>query len=131
MSRGKPTPVQLIADAMAALADGLGVSEVSRKTGLPKATVSRLRTQFAPKLKQVGTEKQNELAELIGASLRSKFGALGAIEGQLSNEAWRASQSAEGLAELHKTIQAATDRTLSALEPEGEEQGQDGGETTS
>lgn len=106
---------QVRAEAIAALLAGQGVTEVARKYKLSKATVSRLKNKIGPEtLKQIETEKQNSIAELIESHLSESLQAAAGLARKVrSNDEWIFSQNAADIGVLYGIL---TDKAIRILE---------------
>lgn len=76
MTRGKAHPPELRANAEALLLAGHSQAEVRGKTGLPKATVSRIAAGLGERVERVGTEKRESAGELIMAYFETALRAM-------------------------------------------------------
>ncbi len=126
MARGKAHSDDIRAQVIAAILAGEGVSDISRRLQLPKATVSRLRNEVAPeKLEQVGTEKREEVNDLICNYLAKNFRALESICEVLSDASYLRQHSPQQLASVHEELSGKAFQIIEAEpiveEPDGEE----------
>jgi transposase-like protein len=102
------------ARVVAALMAGQGVSEVSRATGVPKATVSRIKNDLAPEImEQVGTEKKERLENLIADCLAANLTTLRHISEFARRPDWLIAQSAHDLAMFYGVT---ADKAVAILE---------------
>ncbi|HEX7333419.1 MAG TPA: hypothetical protein VF290_18085 [Pyrinomonadaceae bacterium] len=103
------------AEVIAALLAGQGVNEISRQYKIPKATVSRLKNSLAAKqLEQVGTQKREQIADLIEGHLRQSLKAAAALaEKVATNNEWFIKQNAADVGVLYGIL---TDKSIRILE---------------
>jgi hypothetical protein len=102
---------------MAALLAGQGVCEVAAELNVPKATVSRIKSQMAPdQLEQVGTKKQEDFGALLADYLRETIITLRAQTRFFRDESWLEKQSASEVAVLHGVCADKGLRLLEAIE---------------
>lgn len=100
--------------ALAALLEGQGISEVARRYKLPKSTVVDLKHSIdSEEFAQVRTKKQESLAELIEAHLRSSLQAAGNIAKQTQDANWLAKQDSDKLGVFYGIL---TDKAVRILE---------------
>ena len=76
MARGQSLSDETKAQVLAALAAGGGVGEVSRQTGVPKGTVSRLKNELAP---QVLAQSISEQSAVVAPQLEQSRASVGTV----------------------------------------------------
>jgi transposase-like protein len=103
---------------MAALLEGQGVSKVARDLKVSKATVSRIKNTVAPEhLKQLETEKRENIAELMISHLTTSLKAANALaEKAAINQSWFDKQSAGEIAVLYGVLSDKAIRLVEAIE---------------
>lgn len=115
--QGKPISDERRAVVLAALLQGQSVNEIARVYKMPKSTVSRLKkTLPADKLQQVGTQKAENLAEMIATNLERSFAAISNVLNVTNNVDWLNKQSASELATLLGVTSDKVFRVLEAIE---------------
>jgi hypothetical protein len=124
MAKGKAHTSETKAAVMAALLEGQGVNEIARDYKLPKATVSRMKSEISTeKLEQLGTQKKEQIGELIVGYLRTNLHALSVQALHTEDKAWLNKQEAGSLGTLHGIMCDKAVRILEAIEPVSEELG--------
>ena len=107
------------AAVMAALLTGQGVSETARALNLPKATVSRIKSEISrERLEQVGTEREERLIDLVMDYVSTNLRTLKAQSIEVGRADYVKKQSASEIAVLHGVLADKTVRILAALEPD-------------
>jgi transposase len=102
---------------LAALLTGQGVNQIADKYKIPKSTVSRLKSKIPQEqLEQIGTQKADQLANLIAQNLEASFKARDNILRQTENADWLNKQSASELATLYGVAYDKDLRILEAIE---------------
>ncbi len=115
--QGKPIGDDKKAVVLAALLAGQGVNEISSTYNIPKSTVSRLKATIPKEqLEQVGTQKAENLADLIAKNLEASFQARANILKQTENADWLNKQSAAELATLYGVAADKEFRVLEAIQ---------------
>lgn len=104
---------------MSALLAGQGVSETARALNLPKATVSRIKSEISrERLEQVGTDREERLIDLVMDYVSTNLRTLKAQSIEVGRADYIKNQSASEIAVLHGVLADKTVRILAALEPE-------------
>lgn len=112
--QGKEYPPEVKSQVMGALLQGQGVNEVARVYQIPKACVSRWKKELsAEQLEQLGTQKKDEIGELLTSYLRENLVTLQVQSVHFRDGKWLQKQSASELAVLHGVV---TDKTIRLLE---------------
>lgn len=104
MARGKPTDEALKAQALGALMAGRSISEVSRETGVPVATLHRWRGDIGEEMEKVGKEKRGVFASMIGDSFQRHVEALNQYATHTSTPEYIRTQAASEIATLHVAV---------------------------
>jgi CO dehydrogenase/acetyl-CoA synthase epsilon subunit len=115
--QGKEIPDDKKAVVIAALLTGQGVNQVAAAYKVPKSSVSRLKKLIPQeKLEQVGTQKGENIADLIAKNLESSFAAIQNILDQTGNAEWLNKQPASDLATFLGVTSDKVFRVLEAIE---------------
>jgi CO dehydrogenase/acetyl-CoA synthase epsilon subunit len=115
--QGKPISDEKKAVVIAALLAGQGVNQVAEQYRVPKASVSRLKKLIPQKeLEQVGTQKAENIANLIAANLQGSFEAIKNILKVTENADWLNKQPASELATFLGVTSDKVFRVLEAIE---------------
>jgi CO dehydrogenase/acetyl-CoA synthase epsilon subunit len=115
--QGKEIPDDKKAVVIAALLTGQGVNQVAAAYKVPKSSVSRLKKLIPKeKLEQVGTQKGENIADLIAKNLESSFAAIQNILDQTGNAEWLNKQPASDLATFLGVTSDKVFRVLEAIE---------------
>jgi hypothetical protein len=125
--RGKDRGEEVKAQVIAALLAGQGVNEVARNLNIPKANVSRWGREVAEQLEQLGTQKKDEIGELLTGYVRSNITALRVQTEHAADTTWLKKQSASEVAVLHGVLADKLVRILEAAEAGREYAEQRGG----
>lgn len=99
---------------MASLLEGQGVGEVAKKTGLPKQTVSRIKTELE-KSGQNGTKKSERVEALVYENLETNLVALKAIASEVSKPTYIQANPASEVAVLYGVLADKSFRILEAI----------------
>lgn len=103
---------------MGALLAGQGVNETARALNLPKATVSRIKSEITrEKLEQVGTAREERLIDLVMDYVSTNLRTLKAQSIEVGRANYIKKQSASEIAVLHGVLADKTVRILAAIEP--------------
>lgn len=115
-----PHDEQTKAAALAALATGTPLAQVSRELGISRPTLTAWRDAagLAPALQQ---KAEADLGEQLYGYLQGAISALTAQLAVFADPAWLRTQSAADLAILHGVINDKTARLLAAIRPDGDE----------
>lgn len=101
------------AQAVAALLAGVKVGEVSRRYGIPKATVSRFKSGIAEYLETHATQDQRDrIGELLLSLLTANIQGLGSMARNATTAEALAGQDIRSVAKLHGAIGDLTVRLL-------------------
>ena len=112
--KGQAYSNEVRAEVIAALLAGQGVSEVSRRYKIPKATVSRLKNGLAvEQLEQIETGKKEKLSALIENHLTESLKAATTLAQKVSNDDWFIKQNAADIGVLYGIL---TDKSIRILE---------------
>lgn len=115
--RGKAHTDEKKAEALAALMEGQGVSEVAKRYKLPHSTVSGLKKTIGSKeFDEVRRKKETELASLIEGHLHASLQAASNIARQTNNESWLNKQDADKLGVFYGIVTDKAVRILEAAE---------------
>lgn len=103
------------AAVLAAILQGQGVGEIAKRYNLPKQTVSNLKKKLSEiELRQIGTEKRENLTGLIEGHLSASLKAATSLAEKCStDDVWFREQSASEIAALYGTL---TDKAIRILE---------------
>lgn len=112
--RGQKHSDETRGQALAALLEGQGVSEVARKYNLPRTTVRDLKASIdSEQFAEVRHKKEESLAGLIEGHLSASLKAAQEIASQASNAEWRNKQDADKLGVFYGIV---TDKAIRILE---------------
>lgn len=112
--RGKAHSDKTRSEAIAALLEGQGVSEIAKKYKLPESTVRDLRKNIdSEKFAEVRAKKQEALAEMIEGHLAASLQAARNIANQTKNVEWLNKQDADKLGVFYGIT---TDKAIRILE---------------
>lgn len=115
--RGQKHSDEKRAEALAALLEGQGVTEVAKKYNLPKSTVTDIKRSIdSEEFARVRSKKEDSLAELIEGHLSASLQAAANIARQTQNESWLTKQDADKLGVFYGIITDKAVRILEAAE---------------
>ena len=115
--QGTPIPDNKKAAVIAALLAGQGVNQVAAEYKVPKASVSRLKKLIPQEqLEQVGTQKGENIANLIAQNLEASFEAIHNILQITGDAQWLGKQPADELATFLGVTSDKVFRVLEAIE---------------
>lgn len=115
--RGQKHSDEKRAEALAALLEGQGVTEVAKKYNLPKSTVTDIKRSIdSEEFARVRAKKEDSLAELIEGHLSASLQAAANIARQTQNESWLTKQDADKLGVFYGIITDKAVRILEAAE---------------
>lgn len=105
----------LKADIIAGLMVGLGVCELSRKHGIAKSAVSKIKSELdEDQLSQLPENAQNRIEDLLITSLKEHLKAIETIARVAQDERYIRTQSAGQVADLHSELVNWSVQLLSA-----------------
>ena len=112
--RGQKHSDETRGQALAALLEGQGITEVARRYKLPTSTVRDLKNSLdSVEFAKVRDKKAESLAELIEGHLSASLKAAANIAKQTENESWLTKQDADKLGVFYGII---TDKAVRILE---------------
>ena len=118
--RGQKHSDETRAQALAALLEGQGVSEVARKYKLPESTVRDIKKSIdSDEFAKVRAKKEDSIAELIEGHLSASLKAAANIARQTENDVWLTKQDADKLGVFYGIITDKAVRILEAAEASG------------
>lgn len=110
--RGQKTDDAKRAEALALLAAGKGVREVSRETGLSSSLITRLKAGMGEELEQVGALKQQSFADTFARHFSIQLEALNRIATAVSSPEYINKQNATGMRDIYEVIAGRSDKLL-------------------
>lgn len=110
--RGQKTDDAKRAEALAGLAAGKGVREVSRETGLSSSLVTRIKAGMGEELEQVGATKQQSFADTFARHFSIQLEALNRIATAVSASEYINKQNATGMRDIYEIIAGRSDKLL-------------------
>ena len=115
--RGRKHSDEKRAEALAALMEGQGITEVARKYKLPTSTVQDIKNSIdGEEFAKVRIKKQEQLAELIEGHLEASLTAATNIARQTNNAEWLTKQDADKLGVFYGIVTDKAVRILEAAE---------------
>ena len=110
--RGKPTPPEKKAAALAGLMAGKTISEVAKETGLSVGIIHRMKSEIPQEMEKVGKEKSATFGEMIGQNFAHHIEALNAYVTHTSTPEYIRGQTASDMAALHGAVAGYAVRLL-------------------